>query len=100
MLQEFLKDYKDSPIAHAIVSGAITFVVAFTLDMFFSNLFSLISDYRRKAKPVPTLEKIPPSPTKKIPNYKRSSNKSSRKVTYDDGNRGKRYNYINYIKEP
>ncbi|CAG8635977.1 15119_t:CDS:2, partial [Rhizophagus irregularis] len=87
MLQEFLKDYKDSPIAHAIVAGAIAFIIAFTLDMFFSSLVPLIKDYLRRAKPVPTPEKISPT---KVPYYKRSS----RKVAYDNGNRGKSFSFM------
>jgi hypothetical protein len=95
MLQEFLKDYKDSPFAHAIVSGTIAFIVTFTLDMFFTNLYTLI--YRRRTKPVPPPEKITQISMKKVPNYKRYSNRSSKKVTYDDGNRGKKYSH--YTKE-
>ncbi|GES75720.1 hypothetical protein RCL_jg12848.t1 [Rhizophagus clarus] len=95
ILQEYLKDYKDSLFVFAIVSGAIAFIVTFTLDMFFSTLYSLINDYRR-TKPVTLPEKIISVSTKKVPN-KRSSNKSSKKIMYDNGGRGKKYNYIKEI---
>lgn len=93
-LQEYLKDYKDSIFVFAFVSGAIAFIVSFTLDMFFSTLYSLINDYRRR--PVPLPEKIASISTKKVSN-KRSSSKYSKKITYDEGNYGKKYHYVKEI---
>ncbi|RIA93413.1 hypothetical protein C1645_762462, partial [Glomus cerebriforme] len=67
-----------SVLVHALFSAAIAFIVAFILDLFFSNLLS--------TKHV----KIATTSTKKVSNYKSSSNKSSKKALYD-GNRGKKY---------
>ena len=81
-----------SQIAFVLCSATIAFIVAFTVDLFFSNLFNING---RKTKSVSSPVKIKTTPSaKKVfahHNYKKSSpnkpNKSPRKVR----NRGMKY---------
>jgi hypothetical protein len=52
-LPEFLNNLKHSTIFHIFFTSAIAFIVAFTLDLFFSNLFFWINCYCKKEKSVP-----------------------------------------------
>ncbi|GBB85935.1 hypothetical protein RclHR1_12380001 [Rhizophagus clarus] len=67
LLQDFLISLKHSTVFHIFFSSAVAFIVAFTLDLFISNLLYWINRYYKSLPPPSDNDVIMP-PANRVPN--------------------------------